>query len=228
MQEIIKYQEIDMNLKKLESELRSSANRNKASEMQQYLKDSQNKLVSLDDNAKALAEQYDKAVKIYNDFATKLDNLIKEVDKASADKVDALNALVEKFSADAAKLENHISTLQGRMNAVAREVDNIMNNAKKAKHNLEVYRAQYAKEKEQLDPKINSLKQELAKQKEKVPADLLAKYNTKSDGKILDIFVPEINGRCKGCRMEISAGKMSKLSKEGVIECENCGRYIYK
>lgn len=228
MQEIIKYQEIDINIKKLENELRSSVNRKNAADMQQYLKDSQAKLVSLDANARALAEQYEKATAIYNDFAAKLENLIKEIDKAPADKVDALNAMVEKFSADAVKLDNHISTLQGRMNAVARDVDAIMNNAKKAKNNLEIYRTSYAKEKEKIEPELNKLKQELAAQKSKVPADLLAKYNTKSDGKILDIFVPEINGRCKGCRMEISAGKMSTLANNGIIECENCGRFIYK
>lgn len=227
MQEIIKYQEIDIKIKKLESELRSSLNRKNAADMQQYLKDSQTKLVSLDENAKSLSEQYEKAVSIYNDFAGKLENLIKEIDKAPADKIDALNAMVEKFSSDAVKLDNHISTLQGRMNAVARDVESIMNNAKKAKKNLEIYRTEYLKEKEKIDPELARLKQELAKQKEKVSADLLAKYNTKADGKILDIFVPVINGRCKGCRMEISAGKMSSLSNNGIIECENCGRYIY-
>ena len=66
MQEIIKYQEIDMNIKKLDAELKSSANRKNAAEMQQYLKDSQSKLVSLDENAKALSDQYEKAVAIYN------------------------------------------------------------------------------------------------------------------------------------------------------------------
>ena len=228
MQEIIKYQEIDINIKKLENELRSSVNRKNAADMQQYLKDSQAKLVSLDANAKALAEQYTKATAIYNDFATKLENLIKEIDNAPADKVETLSAMAEKFSADAVKLDNHISTLQGRMNAVARDVDAIMNNAKKAKSNLEIYRNSYMKEKEKIEPELNKLKQELVVQKAKVPADLLAKYNTKADGKILDIFVPEINGRCKGCRMEISAGKISTLANNGIIECENCGRYIYR
>ena len=228
MQEIIKYQEIDINIKKLEAELRSSANRKNAADMQQYLKDSQVKLVSLDENAKALSDQYNKAVAVYNDFVTKLENLIAEVDKASGDKIASLNALIEKFSADATKLDNHISSLQGRMNAIARDVDAIMNNAKKAKRNLEIYRSEYTKEKEKIEPELNKLKAELEKQKSKVSANLLAKYNTKADGKILDIFVPEINGRCKGCRMEISAGKMSALLSEGIIECENCGRFIYK
>lgn len=228
MQEIIKYQEIDMNIKKLDAELKSSANRKNAAEMQQYLKDSQSKLVSLDENAKALSDQYEKAVAIYNDFVSKLENLVQEVDKASVDKIDSLNGLIDKFSADAKKLDNHISTLQGRMNAVARDVENIMNNAKKAKRNLEIYRAEYLKEKDKIEPELNKLKAELEVQKKKVSADLLAKYNTKSDGRVFDIFVPEINGRCKGCRMEISAGKMSKLISDGIIECENCGRYIYK
>lgn len=228
MQEIIKYQELDIKVKKLDAELKSSANRNNAIEMQQFLKDVQTKLVSLDNNAKALSEQYEKSVAVYNEFIKKLDNLVKEVDSANGEKSASLVAVIEKFSNDADKLENHISSLQGRMNAVSRDVDNLMNNAKKAKHNLEIYKAAYAQEREKIEPQITALKADLVKQRSKVSPDLLEKYDAKADGKISDIFVPEINGRCKGCRMEISAGKMSLLNTNGIIECENCGRYIFK
>ena len=65
------------------------------------------------------------------------------------------------------------------------------------------------------------------KQKAKVDPKLMAKYASKSEGKIFPIFVPETNGRCGRCRMEISASKLSDLKSKGTVECENCGRIIY-
>ncbi len=228
MQEIIKYQEIDIKIKKLNAELKANANGQKALEMQQFLKDVQTKLVSLDENAKALSQQYDKSVAVYNEFIKKLDNLVKEVDTAGGEKAASMVPIIEKFSSDAEKLDNHISSLQGRMNAVSRDVKNLVDNAVKARHNRDIYKAEFDKEREKIEPQINALKSELAKQRAKVSPELLAKYDAKADGKMSEVFVPEINGKCKGCRMEISAGKMSLLNSNGIIECENCGRYIYK
>ena len=69
MQEIIKYQQIDMQIKKLNNELASSKNKKGAGEMQQYLKDGQAKLLKLEEVAENLTKQYEKAVKLYNDLS---------------------------------------------------------------------------------------------------------------------------------------------------------------
>ena len=47
MQELLKYQEIDAKLRKLNGELAQNENRKKAAQMQQYLKDTQAKLFEL-------------------------------------------------------------------------------------------------------------------------------------------------------------------------------------
>ena len=54
----------------------------------------------------------------------------------------------------------------------------------------------------------------------------LQKYKQQRNEKS-NVFVLEINGKCGGCRMEISAQKKAILKAEGRIECENCGRIIY-
>lgn len=227
MQEIIKYQEIDAKLRKLESQLYSSANRKNASDMQQYLKDGQARLIKLEEVSKNLTEQYQKATKLYNDFVQKLETLSKNVESATEGKTEELEAMINSFNQTAETLDNNINILGGRMMNASKEFENIMNNAKKARHNLEIYKSAYNKEKEQLEPEINRLKEEKNKQKAKVDPKLLAKYNSKSESKIFPIFVPETKGRCGGCRMEIPAGKLSDLKSKGAIECENCGRFIY-
>ena len=224
MQEILKYQELDLKLKKLENELNSSTNKKSAGEMQQYLRDGQTRLVKLEETAKVLVEQYQKATALYNDFVNKLEALAKEVEGGVKENIEAV---LKKFSADAEKLDNHIINLANKIAAVNKEFESLMNNAKKARNNLEIYKANFAKEKAKYDPEIEKLKKELEVQKKKVNQALLQKYLVKAEGKNVAILVPETNGRCGGCRMEISGVKLSTLKSKGMIECENCGRIIY-
>ena len=227
MQEIINYQKIDSELRKLENELVSSKNRKGAAEMQQYLKDGQNRIMKLEEAAKGLAAQYEKAIALYNDFISKLEQLAKNAETVEEAKAEELETAISNFMNTSEVLENNINILGNKISAVNKEFEGLMNNAKKAKHNLEIYKANYNAERQKLEPEITKLKSELAKQKSKVEPALLAKYNAKSESKLFPIFVPEAKGRCGGCRMEIPAGKLSDLKSKGAIECENCGRFIY-
>lgn len=227
MQEIIKYQEIDMQIRKLNNQLESSQNRKGAADMQQYLKDGQAKLMKLEGVAESLTSQYEKAVKLYNDFVNKLEMLTKSVEAADLDKLSELESTIKNFKANSETLENNIAALANKINQANKEFETLMNNAKKAKHNLEVYKTNYTKEKAQIEPEIARLSKELLDQKAKVDKTLLNKYQAKAEGKVFPIFVKETNGKCGGCRMEISASKRSELKSKGVIECENCGRLIY-
>ena len=227
MQELLKYQELDLKLKKLESELASSVNKKNAGEMQQYLRDGQAKLVKLEESAKVFIEQYNKSVTLYNEFVGKLETLSKEVEGANEEQLTNLENLIKKFSVDAEKLDNHIANISNKISTINKEFENLMNNAKKARHNLEIYKTNYAKEREKLDPEIDRIKKALDVQKKAVNSTLLNKYLAKSEGKNIAVFVKEAGGRCSGCRMEIPAGKLSDLRTKGMVECENCGRIIY-
>jgi len=227
MQEIIKYQEIDSQLRKTEQELRQSLNKKNATDMQQYLKDGQAKLIKLDESAKNLAVQYQKAISLYNEFVAKLETLAKKIDEVDSSKIIEIENTINNFSTTAENLEANIGNLANRIAMVNKEVENIMNNAKKAKHNLEIYKSNYNKEREKAEPIINELKQKLEKQKANVSASLLSKYLSKVESNIFPVFTEAQNGRCGKCKIEIPAGKISDLKSKGIIECEHCGRLIY-
>lgn len=227
MQSLIEYQQIDVKLRRLEGELLASANRKNAGEMQQYLKDGQAKLVKLEADAKIISEKYNQAVSLYNEYVKKLEYLIKEVDSADDSKIDALMTTLTKLVQSGENLDNHISVLQNKVVAINKEVESVMNNAKKARHNLDIYKMNYNKEKEKVAPEILKLRSALENAKKKIAPELLAKYTAKSESKIFPVLVEALNNKCGGCRMEISAGKMSVLKTNGFIECENCGKVNY-
>lgn len=227
MREMIKYQEIDTKIRKLNNELASSKNKKGAAEMQQYLKDGQAKLLKLEEVADNLTKQYEKAVKLYNDFINKLEILTKSVESSDDAKLKELETTIANFKSNSETLENNINALANKIAQANKEFEGLMNNAKKAKHNLDVYKTNYAKEKAQIEPEIAKLSKDLLDQKAKVDKTLMAKYLQKAEGKVFPIFVAEAQEKCGGCRMEISASRLSDLKNKRVIECENCGRFIY-
>ena len=75
MQELLKYQEIDAKLRKLNGELAQNENRKKAAQMQQYLKDTQTKLFELDGAAQGAIKALENIKKDINAVVEKLESV---------------------------------------------------------------------------------------------------------------------------------------------------------
>lgn len=226
MQELLKFQNIDAELRKVSAGLFSSQNRKKANEMQQYLKDIQNKLFSLDENAGLVASQVEKVKQEYNDIVLKIENVLK-ANAASSEELERSENEVVRLSERLSKIEKDLNNLQTKLVLINKDFEALMKNAKTARGNLNYYKQEYNKQKAQFEPQIEKLKAELEEQKKKVKPELLQKYYAKAEGKIFPIFVPLKDNRCGGCRMEVPAGKIKDLQTKKIIECENCGRIIY-
>ena len=219
MKLLLEYQEIDANLRKAKAKLINSESRKKAGTMQEYLKDSQNKLLELDKSAESSIKHFDQLKK-------QCEDCLKKIEKAtSTNEIEGAEA--SKLVEELAKIERELINTQNRLISINKDFENLMKNAKTAKSNLMFYKQEYEKIKEQETPSIKKLEEELNVAKAKVKPELLAKYNIKAEGKVFPIFVPLTNGRCGGCRMEIPAGKLKDVQSKKFIECENCGRYIY-
>ena len=230
MQELLKYQDIDAKIRKLQSKIDESENRKNATEMQDYVKRCLAEITSLEQVAKTLNEQYQKSIAKYNEFVSKLESLEKSVEASSEETLSALQSTLQSFAKNAEVLEANIEMLAKKVEAANKKYDSLMANATKARKNHDVYKANFLKEKALYEQEIQKLNVELVSQGARVNPTMLAKYKMKSDGKKLPVLVPETKGRCFGCKMEIPASRMSDLAKNGFIECENerCGKIIYK
>lgn len=228
MQELLKYQELDANLRKVSQSLASSESRKKANEMQQYLRNTQDKLLQLDKSAEAVSLTLKKVKQDYNAMIDRVEELVKKSASSSIDEVEACEQEVSKLAEKLSRMERDLNNLQGKLLGINKEFEGLMKNAKTAKANLGVYKQDYDKQKALYEPQIEKLKAEISEQKKKVRPELLAKYNSKAEGKIFPIFVALKDNRCSGCRMEVSAGRIKDLQTGHLIECENCGRIIYR
>lgn len=226
MQEILKYQDIDSEIKKIEAQIADNTNRKNAIKMQQFLKDAQSKLVELEKRSDDTIKAYNQYNEIYNKMAKNLEVAEKNSGSDDVSKSEGLLDAIDTISSNLSKLDKEMASIIANCASIQNEVASIMKSARTAKANLQKYKDEFAKFKEEMDAKIAELKEELAKQAKKVDKNLLAKYKQKSAEKI-NVFVAEVSGKCGGCRMEISASKLNTLKTDGFIECENCGRIIY-
>lgn len=227
IQEILKYQQIDGELRKLEKQLAELPERKKAAELQNNLKAGQTRLAVVEQNAQKSTENFSKAKAYYDDLLIKIETLSKAIADTDLDKVRDLQRAKNNFYQMIDKLEKELSKINAQLTMVNNEYNSIIKNAKLAKTQLDTLKVKFTEAKQMLEPQIAKLKTELVAQSKKLDKNILDKYHAKRESKF-PVFVRNINGTCGGCRMAISASKMREFNSSEYIECENCGRIITK
>ena len=226
IKEILEYQKIDSKIRKIDAEIKNSEDRKKATQMQEYLRDSQSKLVKLEESSVKLVKLCEKAVQTHNDFVLRVEQIMKEGEEKTQDEVRAKLEKLNSLHASIVKIEKDIESLKSSIDKISAEFDNLMKNSKTAKGNFEIYKNRFNELKKKYEPELKTLMQERDKIGAGIQAELLSKYKHKAESKT-PVFVPCRDNACGGCRMEISGSKLKALKETGMIECENCGRIIY-
>ncbi len=226
MKELLSYQDLDIEIKKMERELQENSDRQNALKMQQYLKDCQAKLIQLGDKAQNIVNAYHQYKDVYTKMAQNVELISKNANSSDENKLNGLLDATASIIENLNKLEKEIASVIASCAALDNEQVSIMKNARTAKVNMEKYKENYASAKKIQEEAILAKKKKLEELGKTVNKDLLAKYKQRSAEKN-KVFVPVVSGKCGGCRMEIPAGKMNILKTSKFIECENCGRIIY-
>jgi len=226
MKTMLKYQELDGEIIRLENELSQNEGRKNAIKMQQTLKDYQTKLLQLNQKAQNLVAEFDKYREIFNSMAENLEVVNKNLSQKDEKKLEGLIEANDAIANNLLRLEKKITDVLAECDKVQNEYNNIMKSARAAKSSLEKSKTEFGVAKAETEQKIAGIRAELAELEKTADKTLLQKYKQKRNEKA-NVFVLEINGKCGGCRMEISAEKKAKLKADGRIECENCGRIIY-
>ena len=227
MQTLLQYQDLDLKIKRIESEISSSEARKKATEMQNLLRTLQEKLQSLEQQAASINSKYAKLEAAMEEAVKKVEQLAAKTQKVKSAAAEELSEIAGQMKNALQSYERETNTVLKSAEAVSRDLDVVMKNAKTAKSNLMYYKDQYDKLRASKEGELKELKAKLAEQEKKVDPKLLSKYIAKATGKNTKVVVPLENGRCGGCKMEVAASGLAKLEKEKMMECENCGRIIY-
>lgn len=228
LQAILKYQEIDGKLFKLERELAGSEERKEYVKLKKFLETALEKLDSLDVKAASLkaeavelSKSYVKAEELLSDFDT-LDELV----SGGADvafykkKAQSLSEQMKKLKADLNRLIASIKETDEEYQKLKKQVISAQKKYAEASEKYKQVKASREEERKQIEA-------ELAKEGKKVPEELLERYKTKRKEKIFPVVGELAGNRCPYCSMEPPLAARSKLTGGGTIECDNCHRIIF-
>lgn len=227
---MLEYQDLDKEVFRLENELMNSAERKNANALQIKYKQTQEAIVRLNTQAEVviggvekLQAKYDKLnaeLSELGDAAETVDDL-KEIDfyeKRLGDIVSAMEALEKEIT-------NAVRELNGIYAQGTGETKLLQGVAAKYQEALKAYdtrKKQVQAEAAEYMMKMRALESEL-------PAKILEVYKRIRGNKKMPVLVKLIGeNTCGGCGMELSITEVGKLDSNGICECPNCGRVVYK
>lgn len=222
IENILKYQELDRQIRLLEKESSNMEERQIMNKMIAFVKDAQNKSSALENNAKQLVEDYNKTKSEYEKVLNNIQKLV-----ASETQNEKTFSLINTYSSDLYMLERKLNIIITKTQEILKQFGVAKNNVIKAKQKHKECKEKYEAKVNEINPKIAKLKQEQKKLESSIDERMLTKYKNVLHDNIFPVLVPISNKLCGGCRMEIPMGKIDKLKTDGYIICEQCGRVIY-
>lgn len=227
LQAILKYQEIDRKLFKLENELAESEERKKYAKLRKFLKTAPEKLDALEVKASSLTAEVSALVKKYEQVSSTLGEFehLDELVGGGADvsfykkKVQSIVDGLKKLKADISALEASIKETGEEYQKLKKQVISAQKQYAEAEEN---YKAVEASKKAEKD----AILAELAEAEKAVSPELIARYKTKRKEKLFPVVGELYSGRCPFCSMEPPIVAKSNLASG--IECDNCHRIIFE
>lgn len=231
LQAILKYQEIDAKIYKIERELAGSEERKEYAKVKKFLESAPEKLDALEAKARGLRSETDELVKQY----TRLEETLKDFDnidelvtggadisfykKKAQTKVEQL----KKMKADLGVLVAAIKATDEEYQKLKKQVLSIEKKAPEVYKKYKELKAAKDAEKKPYEGELSTLEKEIS-------AEILDVYRTKRKEKIFPVVGQIMGGRCPYCSMDLPIAARSKLSGGGWIECENhiCNRVLFE
>ena len=229
IENLLKYQQEDEKLIRIEHETASSEERKNYMQAKNFMTKAPEKLdqmearcVGLKVRAESLSASYEELAEALKDFDS-LDEMMQEGADVAFYKKSAL-AIQEKIKS----LKADINSLTAAVKAADEEYKTfkakVIAMQKQYKEAQSVYSEYKAKRKEEM----TGIEGELKKLAKSIAPDIFAKYQTKRNERIFPIICKVNGDRCSKCGIELSLAEKENLTSGGVVECENCHRFLYK
>ena len=228
VEKLLKYQEEDEKLLNVERELSNSAERKNLAQAVNFVTKATERLEALDGKAISLAAALDELNKKYAEVAETL------ADFENLDELLEGGADISFYKKNIAQITEKLKSIKQEVNALTKAIKEsgeefqtlyTKNRAmqKQGKEYQEAYEALKAEKRKESDV----IKAELAKLAKDIDPEYMQRYQVKRSERIFPILCPEKDGRCSKCGSELSLVGKENISSGGVIECDDCHRFIY-
>ncbi len=226
---ILKYQEKDAELRKIEVELSNSEERKKTVSAKKFIETNGESVDKLDLRALELISAYEKAtndqlkLKEQQDEITHALDTVQDENAASflLKKAEELLNMVKALGQEAKRISNEIQN-------VIKEYAQIKNSLAQAKAQFNEYAEKYQTLKASKKDEMDKINKELEVLKKDVDPALMELYTKKRAEKLFPIIFEVKEDVCGACNMNLSMIDIAKLKNGEIIECDNCRRLLYK
>jgi predicted nucleic acid-binding Zn-ribbon protein len=231
IQSLIKYQEFDFELVRLNSTLAASDAYKNYSKYKKLVGDATEAVKKLNVSAEEVKNGYAES-------HAALETLMKEA-KEIASVVDEVNSSpevgfyfkkLEGLYAEIARHEAKIRDVIGKIKDLSAKYKKTMNEGKANSGEFKKCSEEYtAYKKEHTDGDFNNLQAQMRELQVKIDPKYMEMYAGLRRGqKKLPYIVQYRDNCCGGCGMDLDVSLRGKLNEEGVIGCPNCNRILYK
>jgi predicted nucleic acid-binding Zn-ribbon protein len=225
---ILEYQKLDTKLKKLEREISGGNGQKEVQELSGQIKQWQLKILSLEESAKKLLEELNKLLEVEKKG-------IALVEKYTKTDIKGMNSQeLKDFEVKTSQVANHLAELDSRIMQHNLQVKKVVLDYEMYRKKILTAKQKRDEQKKSVDeisiqkaPDIAELKKQIVELEKQIDSTIIAKYKTLKQDGIFPVIVPLTNNRCGGCHMQLSASALDKINAKGILECEQCRRYIY-
>lgn len=228
MKELLKYQELDIELKKIEKKVNGSEYFKNVNKSKEIAKKSQNRMIEVNNEAQKVSDEINKIISV----KVKGIDLVKKYTETNLENLNEKEVLeivnkIKPIKKNLDELISRLNILESKMVNLLDEFENLKKQIISSKKIYEDNKLKLEDLKQLVEPEIEKAKVVLQNQEKKVNPDLIQKYrNLKREG-VFPVLVQIKDGKnCGYCRVEQSMHKLEKLKLTGFTDCEQCHRII--
>ena len=229
VEKLLKYQETDEKLLKLERDLGNSEERKNFVQAKTFLTKAPEKLEALDAKAVELSALVAELNKKYAEIAETLSDFdhIDEMVDGGAD-ISFYKKSVTQVSEKLKSIKTEVAALTKAVKEAEEEYQQMKKKTIDMQKQYTESSESYKKLKESLQGEALAVKKELDALKKGIEPEVMKKYDIKRSERIFPILCAENGGRCSKCGSELSLAGKEQISSGSVVECDNCHRILYK
>ena len=224
----LEYQNIDGELVAIEKEVQESAEAIECFSLKKALTESTEQIKKLELESRDINNKYAKL----KDSILELANSLNELTDM-ANEIDDIKE-IEFYIKKASTVKDSLLEQSRMIQSIEKDVDRIqkiytstMENGGKQQKAFNEALQKFNALRDMKGESAKEIKEKLAKIAEKLSPKFIEKYNQLRSSKKLPALVVLNDNRCGRCMMDLSSDTLTVLKKEGIIECPNCGRFIY-
>ena len=229
IEKILKYQETDMRLIKLENELKNSECAKKMIYFQGETKKSFDTLTSMNDLAKSNMDTFVKYKSKFDEICKQIDEISNEILQESDEKqLEYYSKQLEKLLQSVEEMEKELARMRKELSDAGYKFTKEYEQASKSSASFRKYSAEFNDLKKAKSGDAGAIMKELKEMETSLDRELLDRYKKIRASK-RPVFVQFVKPNiCGGCGMEVAQDVINKLGEGRKIQdCPNCGRIIY-